>query len=124
MYGAFGRDFPTEDGRRVMVVAISLNQWQTLVRATGVEEHLPAMERAFGADFTQGRGPVPRARRASPRCSRRGSKRTRSTRSARRSTSTACVGARTRRSRQLLDDDWRVSEKNPVFADVDQPGIG
>ena len=25
---------------------------------------------------------------------------------------------------QLLDDDWRVSEKNPVFADVDQPGIG
>ena len=53
MYGAFGRDFATSDGRRVMVVAISLNQWQTLVRATGVEEHLPAMERAFDADFTK-----------------------------------------------------------------------
>ena len=25
---------------------------------------------------------------------------------------------------QLLDDDWRVSEANPVFGDVDQPGIG
>ena len=28
MYGAFGRDFPTGDGRRVMVVAISHRQWQ------------------------------------------------------------------------------------------------
>ncbi len=52
MYGAFGRDFATSDGRRVMVVAISLNQWQALVEATGVGEHLPAMERAFSADFT------------------------------------------------------------------------
>jgi len=51
MYGAFGRDFATRDGRRVMVVAISLNQWQTLVRATGIEEHLAPMERAFNADF-------------------------------------------------------------------------
>ena len=49
--GAAGRDFVTADNRRVMVVAISLNQWHTLVRATGIEEHLPPMERAFGADF-------------------------------------------------------------------------
>ena len=53
MYGAFGRDFATSDGRRVMVVAISLNQWRTLVKATGIEEHLPPMERAFDADFTK-----------------------------------------------------------------------
>ena len=44
MYGAFGRDFPTNDGRRVMVVAISLNQWHSLVKATGMEEHLAPME--------------------------------------------------------------------------------
>ena len=25
---------------------------------------------------------------------------------------------------QLLDDDWRVSDGNPVFTDVEQPGIG
>lgn len=51
MYGAFGRDFATRDGRRVMVVAISYHQWRTLVQATGIEEHLPPMERAFDADF-------------------------------------------------------------------------
>ena len=99
MYGAFGRDFPTKDGRRVMVVAISLNQWQTLVRAT-------ERRRAPAGDGARVRRRLHAAKRTgtgratpSPRCSRRGSRRTRSTRSARRSTSTACVGARTRRSR-------------------------
>ena len=51
MYGAFGRDFATEDGRRVMVVAISLRQWQALTRATEIEPHLPAIEQALGLDF-------------------------------------------------------------------------
>ena len=53
MYGAFGRDFPTADGRRVMVVAISLRQWQSLVEAVGIGEHLPAIERAFRVDLTR-----------------------------------------------------------------------
>jgi len=26
--------------------------------------------------------------------------------------------------RELLHHDWRVSEANPVFRDIDQPGIG
>jgi 2-methylfumaryl-CoA isomerase len=26
--------------------------------------------------------------------------------------------------RQLLEDDWRASPRNPMFADIDQPGIG
>ena len=53
MYGAFGRDFPTADDRRVMVVAISLRQWQSLVDAVGIGEHLPAIERAFQVDLTR-----------------------------------------------------------------------
>ena len=35
MYGAFGRDFVTADDRRVMVVAISLRQWQSLAQRHG-----------------------------------------------------------------------------------------
>src|ERR1041385_2714498 len=30
LYGALGRDFPTRDGERVMLVAITLRQWQGL----------------------------------------------------------------------------------------------
>ena len=64
MYGAFGRDFPTADGRRVMVVAISLRQWQSLVDAVGIGEHLPAIERAFQVDLTLRGRSLPRPRRA------------------------------------------------------------
>ena len=123
MYGAFGRDFPTKDGRRVMVVAISLNQWQTLVRATNVEEHLPAMERAFGADFTREEDRY-RARDAiaallTPWFEAHTLDEIRTSFDEH----GVCWGPY-QTFTQLLDDDWRVSEKNPVFADVDQPGIG
>ena len=38
LYGAFGRDFLTRDGRRVMIVALTLRQWRNLVEATGLGE--------------------------------------------------------------------------------------
>jgi crotonobetainyl-CoA:carnitine CoA-transferase CaiB-like acyl-CoA transferase len=37
LYGAFGGDFPTKDGRRVMVVALTGRQWKALKEATGTE---------------------------------------------------------------------------------------
>ena len=33
VFGAFGRDFPTSDGRRLMVVVITDRQWDDLVEA-------------------------------------------------------------------------------------------
>ena len=33
LYGAFGRDFATEDGRRVMIVGLTFRQWKGLVDA-------------------------------------------------------------------------------------------
>lgn len=123
MYGAFGRDFPTRDGRRVMVVAISLNQWQALVRATGIEEHLPSMERAFDADFTKEEDRY-RARDAiaallTPWFETRTLAEIRTIFD----DHGVCWGPY-QTFTQLLDDDWRVSEKNPVFRDVDHPRIG
>ncbi len=40
VYGAFGRDFPTADGRRVMVVAITTRQFKALTEATGLAERI------------------------------------------------------------------------------------
>ncbi len=37
LYGAFGRDFVTSDGRRVMVMALTERQWKVLQQATGIE---------------------------------------------------------------------------------------
>jgi 2-methylfumaryl-CoA isomerase len=124
MYGAFGRDFPTLDGRRVMVVAISLRQWETLVEATGIAEHLPAIEKALGVDLTlEGDRFVARDALAAfiaPWVA------------ARTLTEVAeafdrhgvCWGAY-QTFRQLLDEDWRVSpESNPLWSDIAQPDVG
>ncbi len=40
LYGAYGRDFPTKDGRRIMIVAISNRQFRAVGKATGLAEKL------------------------------------------------------------------------------------
>lgn len=51
VYGAFGRDFGTADGRRVMVAGISGGQWAALVRACAIEAPIAALEQRLGLDF-------------------------------------------------------------------------
>ena len=123
MYGAFGRDFATRDRRRVMVVAISLNQWKSLVAATGVGEHLPPMERAFEADFTREEDRY-RAREGIaallvPWFEQRTLDEVRKALDEH----GVCWGPY-QTFTQLLAEDERVSEQSSVFATVDQPGIG
>jgi 2-methylfumaryl-CoA isomerase len=51
LYGAFGGDFPTADERRVMVVALTSRQWKALKEATGTEELFETVAAATGHDF-------------------------------------------------------------------------
>jgi 2-methylfumaryl-CoA isomerase len=51
IYGAFGRDFATADGKRVMVAAISAGQWKALVNAGGIEDAIAQLQSAMGLDF-------------------------------------------------------------------------
>ena len=37
LYGAFGQDFPTADGRRIMIVALTPRQWTGLLAFTGLQ---------------------------------------------------------------------------------------
>ena len=97
MYGAFGRDFPTADGRRVMVVAISLRQWQSLVDAVGIGEHLRRSSGRSSVDLRP-KATASRPATRSPPSSPRGSPTARCPRSRDVSTATACAGAPTRRS--------------------------
>jgi len=52
VYGTFGRDFTTSDGRYVMIVAITPRQWRGLVAATATADAVAALERERGLDFT------------------------------------------------------------------------
>ena len=51
LYGAFGRDFRSADGRRVMLAAISNRQWQAIGKATGLAERLAMVGPPVGVDI-------------------------------------------------------------------------
>ncbi|MEJ0048139.1 MAG: CoA transferase [Rhodospirillales bacterium] len=53
IYGAFGRDFATSDGRRLMVAAVSIGQWKALCRATSIGDAIAAYERDNGRDLSR-----------------------------------------------------------------------
>lgn len=56
LFGAFGRDFPTRDGQRLMLVAITPRQWTGLVELLGVGEAVAALEARAGVDFLKDEG--------------------------------------------------------------------
>lgn len=56
LFGAFGRDFVTADGERLMVTAISGRQWRGLLTALGLAEHVAALERELGVSFVADEG--------------------------------------------------------------------
>jgi 2-methylfumaryl-CoA isomerase len=51
LFGAFGRDFETACGKRIMVVAITVKQWKNLCRVCGIEAQVKALETALDVDF-------------------------------------------------------------------------
>ena len=51
LYGAFGRDFVTQDGERLMLVAITPRQWKRLVDLFGVASEVASLERELGVSY-------------------------------------------------------------------------
>ena len=52
LYGAFGRDFATKDGRRVMVAATTSRQWKSLLDAIDGHEAMGHVEAMLGVDLS------------------------------------------------------------------------
>ena len=51
IWGAFGRDFLSRDGKRFMVAALTPKQWKATVEAFGLGEEVAALEAELGVDF-------------------------------------------------------------------------
>lgn len=56
LFGAFGRDFVTRDGKRIIVVAISANQWNGLMKALDLAAPVAAVEAELGVSFAKDEG--------------------------------------------------------------------
>jgi len=56
LYGAFGRDFLTADGHRIMLVALTARQWTDLVRALAIQGDVADAEHSLGVSFLNDEG--------------------------------------------------------------------
>ncbi|MGC3984575.1 MAG: CoA transferase [Pseudorhodoferax sp.] len=123
IFGAFGRDFATLDGERIMVAAISAGQWRALVKACGIAEAVAAAEQRLGLDFGDeaqryaGRDAI--AALVEPWFAARGTAEVERDLQAHK----VCWG-RYKTVGELLASDQRVSTGNPVFERTTTPGMG
>ena len=123
LYGAFGRDFATLDGRRVMLVAISQRQWRALGRATKLADRLamigPMMD--VNLDDEGGRFTAREAIAAvlAPWCASRNLAEITAA-----FDGTGVLWGPYQDFGQLVREDPRCSPANPMFATVEQPGLG
>jgi 2-methylfumaryl-CoA isomerase len=123
LYGAFGRDFSTKDGRRVMIVALTLRQWRSLVAATGLQESFDAIARLMDVDLdTEGGRFAARELLGATLKPWVLSRTLQEVRTVFDERSVAWGPYQT--FTQLVEQDPRCSPANPMFAEVDQPGIG
>lgn len=123
IYGTFGRDFVTRDGRRIMVVAFTPKQWRALGQATGLDEAFATLERLLGLDFRR-EGDRYKGRGAIGAIVEKwiGERDLAQIRAA--FAGTGVCWAPYRSFRELVASDPRCSPANPLFAEVEQPGVG
>ena len=123
LYGAFGRDFSTKDGHRVMIVALTLRQWRNLVTATGLQDSFDAIARLMNLDLDEEGGRF--AARELLGATLKPWVLSRTLQELRETFDEHGVSWGPYQTfTELVEHDPRCSVANPMFAEVNQPGIG
>jgi 2-methylfumaryl-CoA isomerase len=123
LYGAFGHDFETRDGRRVMVVALTSRQWKGLVEVTGIAEACHTLEQVTGHDLDTETGRY-KARDLIAALLRPWFEARDLTAIGEAFTGTGVSWGPYQTFSQLVQEDPRASTANPMFAEVEHPGVG
>ncbi|MGY6412436.1 MAG: CoA transferase [Alkalilacustris sp.] len=123
LYGAYGADFETADGRRVMVIGLTARQWKGLVKATGTAEAMAALATRLGADFND-EGARFTHRHAISEILRPWFAARNLADFAAEFDASGLTWSEFRSFAQALADDPDLSPDNPMFQIVEQPGIG
>ena len=123
LYGALGRDFLTADGRRVMIIAVSAKQWERLLEASGLAVEVQTLAQRLALDFAR-EGDRFRARRElcallEPWVASHPLETL-----ARILDDCGICWDRYQTVHELVTSDADCSPDNPIFAQVEQPGIG
>ncbi len=123
LYGAFGHDFKTADQRRVMIVALTNRQWEALKRATDFHGSCETIESTTKVDLDTEAGRF-EARELIAALLRPwfGVRTLVEIRQAFADTGVSWGPYQT--FLQLIDEDPRCSTDNPMWSQVEHPGLG
>jgi 2-methylfumaryl-CoA isomerase len=123
LYGSFGRDFATAEGRRVMIIALTRRQWRAIGEATGLGDRLAMIGKIMDVDLDTEAGRYEARDMIGALlarwCVRHSLEEVRQA-----FAGTGVLWGHFQEFLQLVRDDPRCSEANPLFETVDQPGIG
>jgi 2-methylfumaryl-CoA isomerase len=123
VYGAFGRDFPTRDGRRIYAAAISASQWKNLVKACALQASIGALEAKLGRDFGR-EGDRYDAREAIAELVEAWTLKHDLTEVSRIFNETGVCWGLYQTVRQAVETDPRLSEHNPILERINTQGVG
>jgi 2-methylfumaryl-CoA isomerase len=123
LFGAFGRDFTTADGVRVMVVGLTLKQWRGLCEALGLQAEVAALGARMGLDLDQEGNRFAARRELAGLVGPRMAARTFDDLAGTFDRLGVCW-SRYQDVAQLVADDPECSPANPMFSTIQQPGVG
>lgn len=123
IYGTFGRDFKTSDGGRVMIVGVSASQWQAILKATGQERAVARLAESMGLDFNQEGDRYAGREAISELLEPWFAARDFATLTEQLEAAGVCWGKYQTLS-ELVHTDRDCSTDNPLFEQIEQPGIG
>ena len=123
LYGAFGRDFATGDGKRIMLIALTARQWRGLIQATGLGQDFAEIGRRQGLDLDD-EGDRFKAREAIAGVLEPWIGTRRLDDVARAFDACGVCWGPYQTFKEMVENDPRASVANPMFGEIEQPGIG
>jgi 2-methylfumaryl-CoA isomerase len=123
LYGTFGCDFATSDGQQVMVVALTPRHWKHLLGVTRLESVVTALESALDADLSREEERYKHREVLAGLLRHWFESRTFEGVAEELGRSGVLWGPY-RTIDQLVRDPSSLLARSPIFADVEQPGIG
>ncbi len=123
LYGAFGRDFVSKDGTRVMIVGLTPRQWKGIVKAMKLDEAIEKLEASLGYSL-KGEGERYRAREQLAGLVEPWFAAHNYADICRVFDEHAVCYGPYRTFREMVETDDDCSTDNPMMSQIDQPGIG
>ena len=123
LYGGYGQDFTCADGARVMVIGLTRRQWDGLVAVTGMQDSIAMLERRIGESLND-EGARFRHRAAITAVLAPFFATKRVDEFAAAFDKAGVTWSRFRSFAQAVREDPDLSPANPMFAEIDQPGLG